>query len=236
MSLGISDVSGTLEAVADFSSRSPADPVATAPRRSIVEPKRLFDIHVAVAALIVLAPLLATVALVLFCAQGRPIVIRHRRIGRGGATFPCFKFRTMVRNADDVLKRVLAEDPAALEEWQVNRKLRRDPRITAFGRVLRETSIDEIPQLFNVLRGHMSLVGPRPIVADEVEIYGPKINHYYKVRPGVTGAWQVGGRSDVGFGQRVELDVAYVLSRSFRADLHILFRTVPAVLGRKGSR
>lgn len=236
MSLRVSDVSGTLEAVADFSPRASVDPAGAAPPGSAVEWKRLFDIHVALAALIVLAPLLATVAIILLCAQGRPIVIRHRRIGQGGAAFPCFKFRTMVRNADEVLQRVLAEDPVASEEWRESRKLRRDPRITAFGRVLRETSVDEIPQLFNVLRGHMSLVGPRPIVADEVEIYGPKISHYYKVRPGVTGAWQVGGRSDVGFGQRVELDVAYVLSRSFRADLHILARTVPAVLGRKGSR
>lgn len=235
MSLGVSDVSGTLETVADFSSGSRAEVAEGRPRRLVVDPKRVFDFHVALVALLVLAPLLATVALVLLVSQGRPVFIRHRRLGRTGAAFPCFKFRTMVRNADEVLQRVMAEDPALREEWQRSRKLRRDPRVTTFGRVLRETSVDEIPQLFNVLRGHMSLVGPRPIVAEEVSFYGPKITHYYKVRPGLTGAWQVGGRSDVSFSRRVELDTAYVLSRSFRSDIRILLKTVPVVLTRKGS-
>lgn len=235
MSLGISDVSGALETVADFSQASLADAAEAVPRRLLIEPKRWFDFHVALVALLVLAPLLATVALALLVSQGRPVFIRHRRVGRGGLAFPCLKFRTMVRDADEVLQRVLADDPAMRAEWQRSRKLRRDPRITTFGRVLRETSVDEIPQLFNVLRGHMSLVGPRPIVADEISFYGAKITHYYKVRPGLTGAWQVGGRSDVSFSRRVELDSSYALSRNFRSDLHILLKTVPVVLGRKGS-
>ena len=235
MSLGISDVSGTLETVADLSSGSHADTAKAVPRRPSIDGKRVFDFHIALAALLVLAPLLATVAVVLLVSQGRPVFIRHRRLGRTGAAFPCFKFRTMVRDADAVLQRVMAENPGLREEWQRSRKLRRDPRVTPFGRVLRETSVDEIPQLFNVLRGHMSLVGPRPIVAEEVSFYGPKIAHYYKVRPGLTGAWQVGGRSDVSFNKRVELDTAYVLSRSFGSDMRILLKTVPVVLGRKGS-
>ena len=235
MSLGASDVSGTLDTVADFASVSVTSPADAVTRRPLVHLKRCLDVNVAIIALLILAPLLATIALALLISQGRPVFIRHRRIGQDGKAFPCFKFRTMVRDADAVLRRVLLEDPAVHEEWQRSRKLRRDPRVTPFGRVLRETSVDEIPQLFNVLRGHMSLVGPRPIVAEEVGFYGAKITHYYKVRPGLTGAWQVGGRSDVSFNRRVELDTAYVVSWSFRADLRILLKTVPVVLGRKGS-
>ena len=235
MSLGASDVSGTLETVADFSPVAHVDPADVAPRQPLIRLKRFLDVNVALLVLIILAPLLATVALALLISQGRPVFIRHRRVGRDGAAFPCLRFRTMVRDADEVLRRVLAEDPAAHTEWQSSRKLRRDPRVTPFGRVLRETSVDEIPQLFNVLRGHMSLVGPRPIVAEEIGFYGAKITHYYRVRPGLTGAWQVGGRSDVSFGRRVELDTAYVVSWSFRNDLRILLKTVPVVLGRKGS-
>jgi exopolysaccharide production protein ExoY len=235
MSLGASDVSGSLEAVADFSPGSHVGSVDAAAAQPLIRCKRLLDVNVAILALMILAPLLATIALVLLLSQGRPVFIRHRRVGRNGAAFPCFKFRTMVRNADEVLRRVLAEDPDVRDEWQRSRKLRRDPRVTPFGRVLRETSVDEIPQLFNVLCGHMSLVGPRPIVAEEIGFYGAKITQYYKVRPGLTGAWQVGGRSDVSFGRRVELDTAYVASWSFRTDLRILLKTVPVVLGRKGS-
>ncbi|MDX7950398.1 sugar transferase [Lichenihabitans sp. Uapishka_5] len=232
----MSDVSGTLETAADLSLCAVPQINESAAPQAIIDGKRCFDAQAAMLGILILAPLLVTIALILLVLQGRPVLIRHRRIGRNGAVFPCLKFRTMVRDADTVLHRLLASDPALRQEWDESRKLRRDPRITAFGRLLRESSIDEIPQIFNVLRGHMSLVGPRPIVADEVPLYGPKITQYYKVRPGLTGAWQVGGRSDVSFARRVELDTAYVVSRSFRADLRILVKTVPVVLGRKGSR
>ena len=205
-------------------------------RRHSIRFKRVFDVHCAGLALLLLAPLLATIGLILLIAHGRPVLIRHHRLGRGGVPFPCFKFRTMVPDADRVLQQILEDNPAMRVEWEHHRKLTNDPRVTPLGRVLRESSVDEIPQLINVLRGEMSLVGPRPIVADEVDVYGPKINHYYRMRPGLTGAWQVGGRSDVVFARRVELDTAYVTGWSFLKDLVILLQTIPAVLRRKGSR
>lgn len=235
MSAGFSEVAGAVEGLPDFSAASSIKPPRTRWRRPAFDLKRLFDFHCALGAIILLAPLLATIALTLLLIQGRPVLIRHRRVGRGGLAFPCFKFRTMVRDADKVLQAVLAQDAALQAEWAESRKLRRDPRITSFGRVLRESSVDEVPQLFNILFGHMSFVGPRPIVADEVELYGVKIQHYYQMRPGLTGAWQIGGRSDVGFTTRVELDSAYVQSWTFRADLVILAKTVPVVLKRTGS-
>ena len=196
--------------------------------------KRSFDVTAAAAMLLMFLPLIALICFVLI-TQGRPLMIRHRRVGRGGAIFPCLKFRTMVVDADAVLQRHLADDPAAREEWEATRKLKKDPRVTAIGRVLRKTSIDELPQLLNVLRGEMSLVGPRPIVPAEVIHYGIHIERYHEVRPGLTGAWQISGRSDVSYEQRVALDCAYVAGRSFRRDLGILVMTVPAVLKSKGS-
>jgi exopolysaccharide production protein ExoY len=235
MSVGVSEATSAAETAVDFSGSPPSASGGGITGRSF-DGKRCFDFHVALGAILLLAPLIATIALALLLLQGRPVLIRHRRVGRDGALFPCFKFRTMVRDADKVLQRVLDRDPDLRREWEQNRKLQDDPRITAFGRIVRETSVDEIPQLFNILRGHMSLVGPRPIVTDEIPLYGINIQHYYRVRPGLTGAWQVGGRSDVCFARRVDLDTSYVATRSFRTDIGILARTVPAVLKRRGSR
>lgn len=233
MSAGFSKAA--MEDVVDFSPASAISPERSRQRGPVLDLKRLFDFHVALGAIVLLAPLIATIALTLLCLQGRPVLIRHRRIGRGGLGFPCFKFRTMVRDADKVLQSVLDTDAALQAEWLAHRKLKQDPRVTTFGRVLRQSSVDEVPQLFNILFGHMSFVGPRPIVNDELELYGSKIQHYYKVRPGLTGPWQVGGRSDVAFATRVELDSAYIQSWSFRADMVILAKTVPVVLKRTGS-
>ena len=141
----------------------------------------------------------------------------------------------MVVDADAMLQRHLAANPNARREWEATHKLKDDPRITALGKVLRKSSVDELPQFFNVLRGEMSLVGPRPIVASEAVHYGNHIAHYYAVRPGITGAWQVSGRSDLSYQQRVALDCKYVAGRSFGSDLSILIRTIPAVLVTKGS-
>jgi exopolysaccharide production protein ExoY len=235
MSVGVSEATSAAETAVDFSgSQSVAGSGGSV--RGRFDGKRCFDFHVALALIVLLVPLIATVALALLLIQGRPVLIRHRRVGRGGALFPCFKFRTMVRNADKVLESVLDRDPGLRREWEETRKLQHDPRITAFGRVLRETSVDEVPQLFNILRGHMSFVGPRPIVTDEIPLYGVNIQHYYRVRPGLTGAWQVGGRSDVSFARRVDLDTSYVATRTFRTDMVILAKTVPAVVKRQGSR
>ena len=231
----MSEATRSIAAANEFSVETPAASEQYHLSGWIFGLKRGFDISIAIIAILLLTPLLATIALVLLAAQGRPVFIKHRRVGRAGAFFPCLKFRTMVRNADAVLSGVLDQNPDMRREWEQSRKLKKDPRITALGRVLRESSVDEIPQLFNVLRGDMSLVGPRPIVTEEVSFYGPKIQHYYRVRPGLTGAWQVGGRSEVAFSHRVELDTAYVTAWSFKTDIKILLQTVPAVLKRKGS-
>ena len=178
--------------------------------------------------------MLASIA-VLLLLQGRPIFIRHQRIGKNGKPFQCLKFRTMVIDADAVLRRHLAGSPSALEEWQKTFKLKNDPRVTWLGRFLRKSSLDEIPQLWNILKGEMSLVGPRPIVEAEKPRYGLHIEHYCMVRPGLTGLWQVKGRSDTDYDTRVQLDVEYVGSMSLLRDLKIVAMTIPAVLMSKGS-
>ncbi|QFY59990.1 sugar transferase [Rhizobium grahamii] len=193
------------------------------------------DIFLASAGLIVLSPMILMVIAILLVLQGRPIFIAHPRIGRRGAVFPCLKFRTMVPDAADVLTRYLAANPRERAEWKATRKLKNDPRITPFGAFLRRSSVDEIPQLFNVIRGQMSLVGPRPIVASEAELYGSHFSDYIRVRPGLTGLWQISGRSDTSYSARVELDVRYVTEHTVWGDVVIMARTIPAVLRSRGS-
>ena len=159
----------------------------------------------------------------------------HQRIGRNGVGFGCLKFRSMVRDADEVLRGHLAGNAAARAEWAQTRKLKADPRVTPLGRILRQSSVDELPQLLNVLRGDMSLVGPRPIVEQEVQYYGAAINHYHRVRPGLTGHWQVSGRSDVSYPSRIQMDVDYVDRIRFGRDLLIMLKTVPVVVTWRGS-
>ena len=197
--------------------------------------KRAFDVSSATVAILVLAPIFVFILSLLLLAQGRPIFIKHKRIGRGGQTFGCLKFRTMVVEADAVLAAHLASNPQAQTEWQQTRKLRGDPRVTKFGRFLRKSSIDELPQLLNIIKGEMSVVGPRPIVAAEIGFYGDKINDYQKVRPGLTGLWQISGRSDTTYASRVEFDSTYSASFNFRMDLVIIAKTIPAVFSSRGS-
>jgi exopolysaccharide production protein ExoY len=197
--------------------------------------KYAIDAFVALVSLLVLSPLMLTVSAILLVTQGGPVMISHRRVGKGGVTFSCFKFRTMVTNGDEVLERHLNAHPEHRAEWEENRKLVEDPRVTIFGRSLRRNSIDELPQLFNVLRGEMSLVGPRPITQSETKLYGPHLVDYIAVRPGLTGLWQVSGRSEVSYQKRVEIDVRYVAERSLIGDLIIMAKTIPAVLSSRGS-
>jgi Undecaprenyl-phosphate galactose phosphotransferase WbaP len=197
--------------------------------------KRGMDLAGAGLALAVLMPIFLVIAL-LVRADGGPAFYAHQRIGRGGRAFGCLKFRSMVTNSAERLAEVLASDPAARAEWEATRKLKNDPRVTWIGRILRATSLDELPQLINVLRGEMSLVGPRPVLASELATYyGAATQHYLAVRPGITGLWQVSGRSETSYAQRVALDVAYVTSPSIWADIHILMRTPAAVLARRGA-
>jgi lipopolysaccharide/colanic/teichoic acid biosynthesis glycosyltransferase len=185
--------------------------------------------------LVLLVPL-GLIAL-LVRADGGPALFAHRRVGRGGASFGCLKFRSMVPDAEQRLAALLARDPAARAEWEATRKLRDDPRVTWIGRFLRASSLDELPQLINVLKGEMSLVGPRPVQATELTtFYGAAAaEHSMAVRPGITGLWQVSGRSDTSYARRVALDVAYVSRPSLREDLRILLRTPAAVLLRRGA-
>ena len=197
--------------------------------------KRPLDVALVLCFALVFLPFLLLIALALLIAQGRPILVSHRRVGRNGVGFGCLKFRSMVRNADDVLRAHLAEDLAARTEWAEKRKLKSDPRVTPLGRLLRKSSVDELPQLLNVLRGDMSLVGPRPIVEQEVQFYGAAIHHYQRVRPGLTGQWQVSGRSDVSYPSRIQMDVDYVDRIGFGRDLLIMLKTLPVVVTWRGS-
>lgn len=202
---------------------------------SSLRAKYAVDFTLAICGLLVLWPLLILLTAALWILQGRPIFIGHRRIGKDGVLFSCYKFRTMVRDADSALERHLARNPAARAEWEQTRKLKDDPRITPLGAVLRSSSIDEIPQLFNIMKGEMSVVGPRPITVGEAEMYGARMHDYMSVRPGLTGLWQISGRNDVSYAERVELDARYVAEQSLWGDFMIMAKTVPSVLLRQGS-
>jgi lipopolysaccharide/colanic/teichoic acid biosynthesis glycosyltransferase len=190
---------------------------------------------IAIIALIFLAPVMLAVAVAVFMQDGGPPVFAHRRIGRGGRYFYCLKFRSMAIDAERRLNDLLASDPQARAEWDKDHKLRNDPRVTRLGAFLRKSSLDELPQLFNVLKGEMSLVGPRPIVDAEVAKYGRRFASYCAVKPGITGLWQVSGRNDVSYRTRVALDCIYARSYSPRLYLWIVIVTIPAVLSRNGS-
>ncbi|WP_431283249.1 sugar transferase [Humitalea sp. 24SJ18S-53] len=197
--------------------------------------KRAMDIMGAAAMLAVLAIPFAILAL-LVRADGGPALFAHRRIGRGGWSFGCLKFRSMVPDAEARLAALLASDPEARAEWDATRKLKRDPRVTRIGAFLRKTSLDELPQLINVLRGEMSLVGPRPVTATELDTYyGAAAGHYQTVRPGITGLWQVSGRNDVSYARRVAMDVAYVTQPSLVQDIRLLLMTPAVIIFRRGA-
>ncbi|WP_332310351.1 sugar transferase [Altererythrobacter lutimaris] len=185
--------------------------------------------------IIFLAPLLIATAIAIVATSRGKVFFRQARIGRGGQEFQCYKFRTMEVDAERRLEVLLQNDAEARREWAEDQKLRNDPRITSIGTFLRKSSIDELPQLFNVLKGDMRLVGPRPIVQSERQKYGRYFREYCSVRPGITGLWQVSGRNDVSYRRRVAYDVLYSKHRSFLVDLGILFATIPCVLFRRGS-
>ncbi|AEA60668.1 sugar transferase [Burkholderia gladioli] len=196
--------------------------------------KRGFDTALVIPMLVALSPLFLILAL-LVRRDGGPAIYGHLRVGRDGRAFRCLKFRTMVTNSDAVLRELLACDPQARAEWERDFKLKHDVRVTRVGHFLRSTSLDELPQLWNVLRGEMSLVGPRPIVEKELERYGLEARYYLMAKPGITGLWQVSGRSDVDYARRVSLDVSYVKQWTPMLDFGILLRTVGVVMRREGA-
>lgn len=197
--------------------------------------KRAIDIAISAIALLLCVPLFVFVVALIKCWDRGPVFYVHRRIGYGGRPFGCLKFRTMVPNGDEVLRSHLKASPAAAREWAETRKLKADPRVTALGIVLRKSSLDELPQLVNVLRGDMSLVGPRPIVPAEAGMYGQELGVYLRSRPGLTGAWQVSGRNNESYARRVAMDRNYVEHWSLWRDVVIMVRTVPVLLTTRGS-
>ena len=197
--------------------------------------KRLFDLLAASLLVVLLSPLLLYVAWRIRREDGGPVFFIQERVGRGGGTFGCLKFRSMVMDAEDRLKQYLHSHPELAAEYERNFKLRNDPRVTRIGKFLRRGSLDELPQLFNVLRGDMSLVGPRPLLARELDRYGDNICLYHMVYPGITGLWQVSGRSETTFDERAYLDAWYIKNWTLWYDIVILLLTVKVVLRREGA-
>jgi len=193
--------------------------------------KRCFDFALGLAILPIVVPLIGLLALVVWLNDGAAPFFGHRRVGRDGRAFLCWKIRTMVPEAETLLRMHLADDPSAAAEWRAFRKLEADPRITPIGDFLRRTSLDELPQLWNVLRGDMSFVGPRPVTEDELEQYYGSIRAAYNaMRPGITGLWQVSGRNALSYDQRVALDLSYLRRLSLALDLLIMLRTAGVVM------
>ena len=197
--------------------------------------KFVFDWCLTMVGTICISPILIAIGLWIYRDSPGPIIFKHRRIGMNGKEFNCYKFRSMVVDAEQKLKELLEKDPGARAEWDRDFKLKNDPRITRSGAFLRKTSLDELPQIINVLKGEMSLVGPRPIIQAEVPRYGKFIKDYYMVRPGITGMWQTSGRSDIDYGERVQMDTWYVRNWNIWFDVVLLWRTFGVVLGKKGA-
>eukprot|EP00611_Tribonema_gayanum_P029216 TRINITY_DN7740_c0_g1_i2.p1 TRINITY_DN7740_c0_g1~~TRINITY_DN7740_c0_g1_i2.p1 ORF type:complete len:253 (-),score=45.15 TRINITY_DN7740_c0_g1_i2:406-1164(-) len=218
--------------------------IAYLPRRSVrvIEKRspllgvaeRGLDILFALGLGVVFSPVILASYVALGLSEG-PVLFTQQRLGRGGREFPVYKFRTMVPNAAELLKDLLEKDPELRAEWETSFKLKNDPRVTPIGRFLRKTSLDELPQLWNILKGDMSLVGPRPIEPFEIEKYGRFAKHYYAQRPGLTGLWQVSGRSDSSYERRVVLDAYYSKHRSLGMNLKIILKTVRVVLTGNGA-
>ena len=197
--------------------------------------KFVFDWCLTLVGTILLLPVLLGIAIWIYCDSPGPVIFKHRRIGKDGKEFYCYKFRSMCVDADVKLKELLEKDPEARAEWDKDFKLKNDPRITRSGAFLRKTSLDELPQIFNVLKGEMSLVGPRPIIQAEVPRYGKFIEDYYLVRPGITGMWQTSGRNDIDYEERVQMDTWYVRNWNFWFDIVLLWRTFKIVWGGRGA-
>lgn len=194
--------------------------------------KRLFDIIVSLLGLLILSPLFLLLTILIKCDSKGPVFFIQQRIGRNGKKFGIFKFRTMRINAEEL---IASFTPEQLKEWKENFKLKNDPRITRVGKFLRNTSLDELPQLINIFIGNMSLVGPRPIVEEELEWYGEKKSVLLSVRPGLTGWWATNGRSEVSYPERCDYELYYVYNCSLLLDIKILFKTFSAVFSRKGA-
>ena len=197
--------------------------------------KRGIDLALSIGGGLCLLPFLLLIALVVGIDNKGSVIFAHRRIGKGGREFKCYKFQTMIPDAQEALEKYLSSNRQAKKEWKENFKLMNDPRVTKLGSFLRRTSLDEIPQLWNVIKGDMSLVGPRPIVAKEIKYYGKNFKEYAMCKPGITGIWQVNGRSDTTYEERVAMDTWYAYNRTNILDLKYLFKTIKIVFLAKGA-
>jgi Undecaprenyl-phosphate galactose phosphotransferase WbaP len=197
--------------------------------------KRFMDLFLVIAGGLVILPMLLFIALLVKISSPGPVLYGHERLGKNGKRFTAYKFRSMAIDSEERLRRLLEADSAVREEWEANHKLRNDPRVTGIGKILRRTSFDEFPQLINILRGEMSLVGPRPIVDAEIQKYGEDYSRIFSVKPGLTGLWQVSGRSDTDYRDRVSYDTYYLQSWSVWLDLWVLFKTFGVVITGKGA-
>lgn len=198
--------------------------------------KRIFDLSFSLLAMTLGIPLFALIALMIKSSSKGKVFYYQTRIGRGGKPFRCYKFRTMYKDADVRLHTLLKIEPSAKKEWEETRKLKNDPRVTPLGKFLRKTSLDELPQFYNVLKGNLSIVGPRPVVQEEINQYfGVKAYKILSIRPGLTGIWQVSGRNNTTYANRVELDEAYVDTRSLWLDIKLIFKTIPCMIFAKGA-
>jgi lipopolysaccharide/colanic/teichoic acid biosynthesis glycosyltransferase len=206
--------------------KHPAQKQISRRRKSQDLKKRLFDIVFSLLVLVLCAPLYLCLALTIATTSSGSIFYIQERVGKNHRHFGCIKFRTMIPNADRLLSEMMAESAELRQEFSENFKLKSDPRITKIGKFLRTTNLDEFPQFINVLKGEMSIVGPRPLVPEEIERYGTQIDRVLTIRPGITGLWQVSGRNDIPYAERIRIDVSYVKRRSFWLDLRIVIKTV----------
>ena len=198
--------------------------------------KRGFDIMFSIIAILSMLPFFIVLPVLIYIVSPGPVFFSHNRVGFAGKVFPCLKFRTMTVDADRMLQEHLAQNADARAEWALHRKLKSDPRILPFiGGFMRRLSIDELPQFINVLRGQMSVVGPRPLTREELEDYGEAVSRYTSARPGITGLWQVSGRSDISFAHRVELDCDYVKSCALPSDIRLIFKTISVIVNGRGA-
>lgn len=198
--------------------------------------KRILDILFSLAILILLSPLFLLIACMIRMTSTGKAIYYQKRIGRGGVYFHCYKFRTMYQNADAILQDILTKDGDKRKEWEETHKLKNDPRVTPFGDFLRKSSLDELPQFWNVLKGDLSVVGPRPVVQEEIDKhFGQKAEKIFSVRPGITGLWQISGRSDTTYSNRIALDEYYVEKRTFLTDIKIIALTIPRMISKKGA-
>lgn len=197
--------------------------------------KTIFDFALTLVGTVAISPILIFIAIWIYKDSPGPVIFKHTRIGKNGKKFPCYKFRSMCIDAKEKLAELLENDPVAKAEWERDFKLKNDPRITKSGAFLRRTSLDELPQIFNVLRGDRSLVGPRPVIEEELERYGEYVNDYLMVKPGITGMWQINGRNDTSYAERVCMDSWYVRNWSIWIDNLILWRTLKSVIRCKGA-